>query len=346
LHSPVTADNQSDDAATDFDPARALVEQALAPVADDLSELSLRISSYVPAETRSAQAVIKHVLTAGGKRIRPALFFMSARMLGYRGDHYFPIAAVTEFVHTASLLHDDVVDNSSLRRGKPTANSIYGDETSVLVGDLIYSTASEMMAATGNMEIVKTFARAIRLMSDGELLQLENLFNPEIGEATYLRILEFKTAILIEAACRSAGLLAGASDERCEALRRFGHSVGMAFQLIDDALDYTGSTALVGKATLSDLVEGKVTMPVIQLLRLLPPAEAERLAEGLRADEISDATVNEVARLVERHDTAERTVERAHVYTVDAMAALATFPPSEHRDVLETLANRLLFRFN
>ena len=132
----------------------------------------------MPTQTDSAKRVLNHVLGTGGKRIRPALYFMSCRLLGYRGDHYFPIGAVTELVHTASLLHDDVVDNSTVRRNKPTANSVYGDETSVLVGDLIYSTASEIMAATGNMEIVKTFARAIRLMSDGELLQLENVFNP------------------------------------------------------------------------------------------------------------------------------------------------------------------------
>lgn len=323
-----------------------MVEEALLPVVDDLKALNERILSYIPVQTDSARLVLDHVFGSGGKRIRPALFFMAARMLGYRGDHYYPIAAVTELVHTASLLHDDVVDNSTLRRNKPTANSVYGDETSVLVGDLIYSTASEMMAATGNMEIVKTFARAIRLMSDGELLQLESLFENGLNESRYLRILECKTAILIEAACKSAGLLAGAPRTQIDALARFGHDVGMAFQLIDDALDYSGASSLLGKDTLNDLAEGKVTMPVILLMSMATPVEVARLEHCLAKGEIDAATIHEVAKLVDKYDTAALTVERAHVYTRSAMEALGSFPPSRDRDVLENLANRLLFRFN
>jgi octaprenyl-diphosphate synthase len=322
-----------------------MIEEALQPVAADLRELGERLAAYVPAETASARAVLDHVLSGGGKRIRPALFFMCSRVLGYRGEHYFPIAAVTELVHTASLLHDDVVDDSTLRRNKPTANSVFGDETSVLVGDLIYSTASEMMAATGNMEIVRTFARAIRLMSDGELLQLENVFNARIGEATYLRILECKTAVLIEACCKSAGLLAGASQARLDQLIRFGYGVGMAFQLIDDALDYTGAAAIVGKATLSDLPEGKVTLPIILLNGLATDAELAHVAEVLsRPVDLDDA--REIARLVDKYDTASLTVDRAHAFTLSAMEALRALPAGADRDVLENLANKLLFRFN
>ena len=328
--------------APDF--AKAMVEQALAPVVADLDELNQRIMSYVPAKTMSARSVSAHILGSGGKRIRPALFFMSCHLLEYHGEHYYQIAAVTEFVHTASLLHDDVVDTSSLRRGKPTANSIYGDATSVLVGDLIYSTASELMAATGNMEIVRTFARAIRLMSDGELLQLENLFNPLVDEEVYLHILEYKTATLIEAACKSAGLLAGVAQSRWEALGRFGHEVGMAFQLIDDALDYTGSAELVGKATLSDLPDGKVTLPVILLRNLATSQELQRLAHLLQG-KVDLAATREVAALVTKYNTAELTVQRAQGYTMRAMEALHSFPPSTARGHLENLANKLLFRF-
>lgn len=331
--------------------ATSLIESALAPVSADLVELSLRMPDFIPTQTASARAVINHVFGAGGKRIRPALFFMCCQLLRYRGDHYYPIAAVAEFVHTASLLHDDVVDNSTVRRNKPTANSIYGDETSVLVGDLIYSTASEIMASTGNMEIVRTFARAIRLMSDGELLQLENVYNPAITEATYLRILECKTAILIEAACKSAALLACASAAETAALARFGDAVGIAFQLIDDALDYTGAFELVGKATLSDLADGKITMPVIKLGDLASPAERQHLAQLLAPESfsngrVSQETIAEVARLVDKYDTASLTVDHAQRYTQIAMDALATFPASQERDVLENLARTLLYRFN
>lgn len=331
--------------------ATSLIEDALAPVSEDLLELNRRIPSLIPVETDSARAVIDHVFGAGGKRIRPALFFMASRMLGYHGEHYYPIAAVAEFVHTASLLHDDVVDNSTIRRNKPTANSIYGDETSVLVGDLIYSTASELMASTGDMEIVKTFARAIRLMSEGELLQLENIYNPQISETTYLRILECKTAILIEAACKSAALLAKAKPEQTAALARFGHAVGIAFQLIDDALDYTGTVELVGKSTLSDLIEGKVTLPVILLAKHATPAEQAHLAkilapEHFMSGHVTSEMVAEVAQLVDRYDTASLTVDHAQKYTQIAMDSLASFSPSPQRDVLEKLARTLLLRFH
>ncbi len=323
-----------------------MIEHALEPVTDELAELTRRMPSYVPTQTHSGRAVISHVFGSGGKRIRPALYFMCCRLLGYNGDHLYPIGAVTEFVHTASLLHDDVVDNSSLRRNKPTASSIYGDETAVLVGDLIYSTASEMMAATGNMEIVKTFARAIRLMSDGELLQLESLFKPSLSVETYLRILECKTSILIEAACKSAGLLSGAPAAVTQELGKFGHGVGMAFQLIDDALDYVGSMDLVGKATLSDLKEGKVTMPVILLRDHATSSDLMRLQTIIGSEAIDDDMVQEVARMVDRYDTAVLTVDHAHTYTRGAMNALMTLPASIERDVLENLANKLLFRFN
>lgn len=323
-----------------------MIEQALEPVAGQLKELTLRMPSYIPTETASGKAVINHVFGSGGKRIRPALYFMCAKLLGYDGEHLYPIGAVSEFVHTASLLHDDVVDNSTMRRNKPTANSIYGDETAVLVGDLIYSTASEMMAATGNMEIVKTFARAIRLMSDGELLQLESLFKPKLPVETYLRILECKTSILIEAACKSAGLLAGAPDSVTTELARFGHDVGMAFQLIDDALDYVGSIDLIGKATLSDLKDGKVTMPVLLLRDLASASDLEKLQAIISSEVIDDDKVREVARLVDRYDTAILTVDKAHAYTRSAMAALKTLPATPDRDVLENLADKLLFRFN
>lgn len=323
-----------------------MIEDALAPVAQDLSELSRKITSFIPTESETSRRIIDHVFGAGGKRIRPALYFMCCRMFGYRSDHLYQIGAVTEYVHTASLLHDDVVDNSTLRRNKPTANSIYGDEAAVLVGDLIYSRASELMAATGNMRIVETFARAIRLMSEGELLQLENLFNADMREEVYLKILECKTAILIEAACKSAGLLAGASETDIRNVSEFGYGVGMAFQLIDDALDYTGDAPLVGKDTLSDLKEGKVTMPVILLRKLATPSEWELVTQTINAPVITNDMVRSIAALTEKYETSAITVDRAHEYTMRAMNALHTFPAGDERDTLENLANKLLMRFS
>ena len=328
------------------DPIASLIAHALAPVTANLRELNERLVDFVPAETFSSKAILRHVFSGGGKRIRPALYFMCCRLLGYQGTHLYPIAAVTEFVHTASLLHDDVVDHSTIRRGKPTANSIYGDESSVLVGDLVYSTASEMMAATGDMEIVKTFAEAIRLMSDGELLQLESLFKPDLPEKTYLRILECKTAILISAACKSAALLAKAPASERDALSRFGYGVGMAFQLIDDALDYLGAEDLVGKSTLADLPEGKVTMPILLLMRVGSEADIKIVREIIAKDPITSEDAQRVSKLVAQYDTANATIERAQQYTQLAMDSLHSFRPSAERDALENLANKLLLRFH
>lgn len=323
-----------------------MIEDALAPVAGNLSDLNQLLTKYIPTESNTSRSILDHVFEAGGKRVRPALYFMCCRLVDYKGDHLYPIAAVTEYVHTASLLHDDVVDNSTIRRNLPTANSIYGDEAAVLVGDLIYSRASELMAATGNMEIVNTFARAIRLMSDGELLQLENLYNADMKIETYLKILECKTAVLIEAACKSSGLLAQVDEEVLKNLHDFGYGVGMAFQLIDDALDYIGDAPLVGKDILSDLKEGKITLPVILLRQLATPAEWQVIVQTINSAVISSDMVRSVANLVEKYDTASLTVDKAHEFTLKAMNALHTFPAGEERDTLENLANKLLMRFS
>jgi octaprenyl-diphosphate synthase len=323
-----------------------LLARALSPVQPQLFELNQCITSYLPAESPTAKAMVSHVFASGGKRIRPALYFLACRMAGYDGAQLYPMASVTEFVHTASLLHDDVVDNSSVRRNRPTANSIWGDESSVLVGDLIYSRASEMMADTGSLEIVRTFARAIRLMSEGELYQLENIFDQEFSIDRYLRIVEYKTAVLIAASCKTAGILAGCTSRQIEALSVFGSSVGMAFQLVDDALDYLGSREIFGKPTRSDLAAGKVTLPVLLLAQELAPADLEHLRSVLSRGSVTPAEVDWVANLVEQRGTAEATIERARRYTDDAQKALDLFPDSPEKSELLVLAETLVWRFN
>lgn len=328
-----------------MDPS-TLVAAALDPVAADLQELNACIGSLTGAETRTARDVIDHVFGNGGKRIRPALFFFAARLLNYRGEHRLSMAAVCEFVHTASLLHDDVIDNSTLRRNKPTANRIWGDEASVLTGDLIYARASEMMADTGSLEIVSMFARAIRLMSEGELLQLEHLYNPEISEGEYFQILENKTAVLLSAACKAPAVLAGASAAECEALSVFGRAVGYAFQLMDDALDYAGTDQAFGKKTLADLPEGKVTFPIMLLREQATPDEWSKIAQMIYSTKISSADMKDILALVDRYDTAGQTLARAELWTNVALNALEEFAPSSARDDLKRLANSLLMRIN
>jgi octaprenyl-diphosphate synthase len=322
------------------------LERALAPVQDDIHQLNSNLSGYLPSESRTSKAIVDHVFASGGKRIRPALYFFVSRMLGYRGPHLYPIAAVAEFVHAASLLHDDVIDNSTLRRNKPTANSIWGDQAAVLTGDLIYARASEMMAETGSLEIVSEFARAIRLMSEGELIQLENVFNANVPVSVYLKILDCKTAVLIAAACRSAGVLGGADLKQRDALSKFGQRVGVAFQLIDDALDYLNSREKSGKPTLADLREGKVTMPVIMLRDLISSEERRRFEVALATEVVPGDEIEWIASLVERHGTAVKTIEMATRWTLEAVDCLSVFSDSVARRDLEALAMKLVRRFN
>jgi len=326
---------------------KTMLSNALSPVEDELKRLKKEITSFLPLETESSKNIADHVFSGQGKYIRPALFFLSARLCGYRGDHLIPIGAVCEYVHTASLLHDDVVDHSDLRRNKPTANKIWGDQAAVLVGDLVYSRASELMASTGQMDLVSTFARSIRKMSEGELLQLENVFNLDFPEETYLKLLNCKTGVLIGAACRAGGILAGVSPERRFALEEFGRSLGIAFQLIDDALDYIGNRELFGKPTQSDLLEGKVTLPIIYLRDQVTKDEKKMLQKILDQPKIQSADVAIVSELVEKYQTAKQTMDRAGTFTDSALSQLReNFPESIERTQIESLATSLLLRLN
>jgi len=343
------ADNQSSEAkplsVLNIDP-NALIAESLAPVAHELSELNDHIRALTGAQTHTAQEVIGHVLGGGGKKIRPALFLMTSQLVKYAGEHRLPMACVCEFVHTASLLHDDIIDNSSVRRNKPTANSIWGDESSVLTGDLIYARASELMAETGSLEIVSIFARAIRLMSEGELLQLEHLYNPDMPIEDYFRIIENKTAVLLAAACSAPAILAHRPQVEIDALALFGKYVGYAFQLLDDALDYAGTEQVFGKKTLADLPEGKVTLPVLALKALLDPFEWASIAKIIRKVEISPKDMAHILAIINAHDTAGQTLAEAERYTHLALEALAIFSDSQEKANLVTLTRNLLLRMS
>lgn len=322
-----------------------LLSHALAPVSGELKQLKPLLKQYLHAETKSSRQIIEHVFASEGKLIRPAMFFLASKMLSYQGKHLMPIAAVCEYIHTASLLHDDVVDSSELRRNKRTSNSIWGDESAVLVGDLIYSTASELMANTGYLEVVKVFAASIRKMSEGELLQLENLYSFDISQDTYFAILGGKTAVLMGAACRAASILAEASQVQKEALEGFGYSLGIAFQLIDDALDYKSTEAVFGKAIYADLGEGKVTLPLILLKEYAKADELMHLEQIFAKESMSSTDFDYVLNLVEAYETADRVLEIARAYTDKALNLLnQNFSASEDRLHLENLANSLVYR--
>ncbi|WP_210411967.1 octaprenyl diphosphate synthase [Noviherbaspirillum sp. UKPF54] len=219
------------------------------------------------SEVPLVNQIAEYIISAGGKRIRPVLVLLLANAYGYQGTHHHELAAVVEFIHTATLLHDDVVDESSLRRGRQTANALFGNAASVLVGDFVYSRAFQMMVAVKNMRVMQILADATNVIAEGEVLQLLNMHDPDVTEERYLQVIRSKTAKLFEAAAQLGALIAGASDDAIEAAAEYGRSLGTAFQLIDDVLDYSGNADDIGKNVGDDLREGKPTLPLIYLMQ-------------------------------------------------------------------------------
>jgi octaprenyl-diphosphate synthase len=288
-------------------------------------------------------AVGEHVLTSGGKRLRPALVLLTAELCGYTGPRRIQIAAALELLHTATLLHDDVVDFSGLRRGRPSANAIWGNRKAVLVGDFLYASSSTLVIDDGNMEIVERFAETIRLMAEGELLQLEFSFDAAATEAQYYRVIDRKSAQLLRAACEAGAILGGATKSERRKIAKFGHELGLAFQLRDDALDYEASAQEMGKHGYTDLREGKVTLPLLLTLKRCTGNERELVssvlkrahqadAAGLAALEFSgrdpkvETDIQTVIELVDRYRGALDTVRRAEEHVAKARASIDVFP--------------------
>jgi len=236
-------------------------------IAADMSAVNLVIRQQLHSDVPLINQIAQYIISAGGKRIRPALVLLFANAHGYHGTHHHQLATVVEFIHTATLLHDDVVDESSLRRGRQTANALFGNAASVLVGDFLYSRAFQMMVSIGDMRVMRILADATNVIAEGEVLQLLNMHDPDVTEVRYLQVIRSKTAKLFEAAAQLGALIAGASHPEIEAAAEYGRSLGTAFQLIDDVLDYSGNAADIGKNVGDDLREGKPTLPLIHLMR-------------------------------------------------------------------------------
>jgi octaprenyl-diphosphate synthase len=237
------------------------------PIAVDMAAVNAVIRQQLHSDVPLVSQIAEYIISAGGKRIRPVLVLLMANAHGYHGSHHHDLAAVVEFIHTATLLHDDVVDESSLRRGRQTANALFGNAASVLVGDFVYSRAFQMMVAIRNMQVMQILADATNVIAEGEVLQLLNMHDPDVTEERYLQVIRSKTAKLFEAATQLGALIAGAPDTAVEAAAEYGRSLGTAFQLIDDVLDYSGNAAEIGKNVGDDLREGKPTLPLIYLMR-------------------------------------------------------------------------------
>jgi octaprenyl-diphosphate synthase len=275
-----------------------------------------------------------HLVAAGGKRLRPLLTLAAARLCGYRGDRHVALAACVEFIHTATLLHDDVVDESALRRGQASANALFGNKPSVLVGDFLFARAFQLMVQDGSLEVLAILSAAAATIAEGEVLQLVTQNDTTTTEAQYLEVIEGKTAALFAAATRIGAVVAARPMAEAEALDAYGRNLGTAFQLVDDALDYAAEQAQLGKTVGDDFREGKITLPV--LLAFTRGTEAERgfWRRTLEEREQSPDDLAEAQRLIKQHAALRDTVERARLYGDAALAALAVFPDGAERRAL------------
>jgi octaprenyl-diphosphate synthase len=298
------------------------------------------LSSQVPMVVKIGQYIIE----SGGKRLRPLLVLLAARACGYQQQQHITLAAVVEFIHTATLLHDDVVDTSDLRRGKPTANNKWGNSSSVLVGDFLYSRAFQMLVSIGHIDVMGTLSNATNVIAEGEVLQLLNAKNPDVSEADYLHVILGKTAMLFEAASQTGAQLAQASNEQTEALRRFGRHLGIAFQLIDDLMDYTGDQSSMGKNVGDDLAEGKPTLPLIHAMAHAAEDERKLIRKAIRQGSCED--IDKIQSILIRCGSLDYTRARATQETQDALDCLNIVNDSPYKQSLADLCTLALTRQN
>jgi octaprenyl-diphosphate synthase len=279
-----------------------------------------------------------HLVAAGGKRLRPLLTLASARLCGYQGERHVQLAACVEFIHTATLLHDDVVDESILRRGHASANAVFGNKASVLVGDFLFARAFQLMVADGSLDVLRILSTAAATIAEGEVLQLTTQNDLATTEQKYFEVIRGKTAALFAAACEIGGVIPGCPERECAALASFGMDLGMAFQLVDDALDYSADVAELGKTVGDDFREGKLTYPVLIAIADGNAAETDFWNRTIGEGQQDENDLGTALGLITRHDAINRTIARAQGFTESAIEALAIFKPSELRDTMQEVA--------
>jgi octaprenyl-diphosphate synthase len=306
-------------------------------IAVDMQAIDRVIRSRLHSDVPLIRQVAEYIIGGGGKRLRPALVVLSAGAFGYAGTRHHELAAVIEFIHTATLLHDDVVDESALRRGQATANSLFGNAASVLVGDFVYSRAFQMMVEAGDMRILEVLAEATNIIAEGEVLQLMNCHNPDIEEEGYLQVIRCKTAKLFEAATRIGALLGGASPAAEAAMARYGAHLGTAFQLIDDVLDYSGDHTVIGKNVGDDLAEGKPTLPLIHAMRTGTPVQVAAMRRAIEAGGLDELPA--VLEAIRETGALDYARGRAGIEARLARGELSTLPATSQRDFLLQLAD-------
>jgi octaprenyl-diphosphate synthase len=328
------------------------LEAITACVHSDLEQVERLLHDGMRSVAPLVPEVGRHTFASGGKRVRPLLVLLAARLCGYQGPRAVQVASAVEFLHTATLLHDDVVDGASTRRGRPSVNARWGDRIAVLIGDFLYARASQTLVEDGNQDILWIYSDTIRTMAEGEVMQLARSFDPDLPESVYLDVIGRKTSSLLATAAESGAILGGVTRAERRALRDYGWHLGLAFQLVDDALDYVGDGGELGKAPLTDLAEGKVTLPLLLALRRASVGERDSVAAALKSFSLAasrgeSADRDELARvagLVARHQGPPQTLERARRCAAEACEKIASFAECDAKRALRDLADFVVSR--
>ena len=325
-----------------LNPALPGIQEIQALTANEMAAVNELIRGRLSSEVALINQISEHIIAAGGKRLRPMLATIAARALGHRGGEPTQLATIIEFIHTATLLHDDVVDESTLRRGRATANEAFGNPASVLVGDFLYSRAFQMMVDAGDMRIMQILSDATNIIAEGEVMQLMNMHDPSLDEAGYLRVIRSKTAKLFEASSRLGAVLAKSAPDIEEACAQYGQALGTAFQVIDDVLDYDGDPAIMGKSLGDDLREGKATLPLIVAMQRGSNAQREVIQNAIETGNL--AGLDEILQVVRETGALDASREAAAAEAQRAIDALNHIAPSQYKDALLQLASQLLIR--
>jgi octaprenyl-diphosphate synthase len=310
----------------------------------DMKRVNRLIVARLDSPIRLIPELAGHLVAAGGKRVRPMLTLIASQLTGYRGDRHIKLAAAVEFIHTATLLHDDVVDESDLRRGLATANTIWGNQASVLVGDFLFSRAFQLMVEDGSLEVLRILSNASAVIAEGEVAQLLTTNDVATDEATHLEVITAKTATLFAAAAEIGAVVAERPLAEAEALRTYGEALGIAFQLIDDALDYSAREVVLGKSVGDDFRDGKITLPVVLAYRRSGPEERRFWQRTLERSEQREGDLAHAIELMERHGAIAETVERAASHGDTARRALDLFAPSTPKQALLDLVDFCIAR--
>ena len=318
-----------------FNQADATIDRLVGLAAADMQRVNAAILARTGSEVTMIPEVANHLISSGGKRLRPMLTVAMAQLTGYSGEGHIKLAAAVEFMHTATLLHDDVVDESEMRRGRQAARMLWGNEASVLVGDFLLGQAFKMMVEVGSLRALEILSSAAAIIAEGEVMQLAAAKNTATTEDEYLAVIQAKTAELFGAACEVGPVLSNRPKAETAACRSFGMNLGIAFQLVDDVLDYGGKAAKLGKNVGDDFREGKITLPVVLSFRRGSESERAFWTRTLEQGEVADADLETAIGLMTKHRALEDTIKRAHHYGAIARDALALFPESPMKQALE-----------